>query len=40
MRGREDHSRPGDIVARDYVAPGKHLLLDDVVTTAYIGTYA
>jgi len=35
VRGRTDHSRHGGIVILDNVAPGKHLLLDGVVTTAH-----
>jgi len=38
MRGQDDHSRPIDIVVLDYVAPGKHLLLDGVVTNTYRNT--
>ena len=30
--------RPRDIVVLDYTAPGKHLLLDGVVTTVYKNT--
>jgi len=29
---------PGDIVVLDYHAPGKHLMLDGVVTTVYMNT--
>jgi hypothetical protein len=34
LRGGEDTTRPGDIVVLGH-APGHHLLLDGVVTTAY-----
>ena len=36
--GGEDKTCPGDIVVLDYHAPGHHLLMDDVVTTAYKNT--
>ena len=36
LRGGVDRTRHGDIVALDYTAPGKHLLLDGVVTTVYM----
>ena len=35
LRGSEDKTRPWDIVVLDYHAPGKHLMLDGVVTTVY-----
>ena len=35
LRGRADMTRPGDIVVLDFHAPGRHLLLDGVVTTVY-----
>ena len=35
LRGREDKTRPRDIMVIDYHAPGHHLVLDDVATTAY-----
>jgi hypothetical protein len=35
LRGGVDKTRLGDIVVLDYTAPGKHLLLDGVVTTVY-----
>ena len=38
LRGGGDKTRPMDIVVLDYHAPGKHLLLDGVVTTAYKNT--
>ena len=38
LRGKGDNSRPGDIVVLDYHAPGRHLLLDGVVTIAYRNT--
>jgi hypothetical protein len=38
MRGLDDHSRLDDIVVLDYIALGKHQLLDGVVTTAYKNT--
>jgi hypothetical protein len=38
MRGLENWSRLLDIVVLDCVAPDKHLLLDGVVTTAYMNT--
>jgi len=38
LRGRQDRTRPGDIVVLDYHAPGRHLLLDGVVTTVYRNT--
>ena len=31
----ENSSRPGDLVALDFFGPGRHLLLDAVVTTIY-----
>jgi len=34
--GGEDKTRPTDIMVLDYHAPGRHLLLDDVVTTVYM----
>ncbi len=36
--GGADKTRPGDIVVLDYRAPGRHLLLDGVVTTVYKNT--
>ena len=33
LRGDRDMTRPGDIVVLDYHAPGRHLLMDAVVTT-------
>jgi len=38
LRGKGDYSRSGDIVVLDYHAPGRQLLLDGVVTTAYMNT--
>jgi len=38
LRGCVDMTRSGDIVMSDYTAPGKHLLLDVVVTTVYMNT--
>ena len=38
LRGREDMTRPVDIVVLDYYAPGRHLMPDGVVTTAYMNT--
>jgi hypothetical protein len=38
LRGREENSRPCDIVVLVYYAHGHHLLLDGVVTTAYKNT--
>jgi len=38
LRGKGDISRPDDIVVLDYHAPGRHLLLDGVVTTGYKNT--
>ncbi len=38
LRGRVDRTRPGDIVVLDFHAPGRHLLLDGVVTTVYRNT--
>ncbi len=38
MRGGQDRSRPGDIVVLDFHAPGRHLLLDGVVTSVYRNT--
>ena len=38
LRGGEDIPRRGDIVVLDYHVPGKHLLLDGVVITAYKNT--
>ena len=38
LRGRGDNSRPSDIVVLDYHVPGRHLLLDGVVTIAYKNT--
>jgi hypothetical protein len=34
MHGHKDHSRPGDIVILDYVAMGKHVMFDGVVSSA------
>ncbi len=36
--GGVDKTRPGDIVVLDYHAPGRHLLLDRVVTTVHRNT--
>ena len=33
-----DKTRPGDIVVLDFYAPGRHLLLDRVVTTVYMNS--
>jgi hypothetical protein len=33
-----DRSRPGDVVAMDFFAEGKHLVIDDVLTTVYMST--
>ena len=38
LRGGLDRTRPGDIVVLDYYAPGRHLLVDGVVTTVYRNT--
>jgi len=38
LSGGVDMTRHGDIVVLDYTAPGKHLLLDGVVTTVYLNT--
>ena len=38
LRRRKDKTRPSDIVVSDYHAPGHHLLLDGVATTAYKNT--
>jgi hypothetical protein len=38
LRGRADMTRPGDIVVLDFYAPGRHLLLDGVLTTVYRNT--
>ena len=38
LRGRGDNSRHVDIVVLDYHTPGRHLLLDGVVSTAYRNT--
>ncbi len=38
LRGREDKTRLGDSMVLDYHAPGHHLLLDGVVTIAYMNT--
>ena len=38
LRGRGDNSRPSDIMLLDYHALERHLLLDGVVTTAYMNT--
>ncbi len=38
LRGGEVKLRPRDIVVLDYHAPGRHLLLDVVVTTIYKNT--
>ena len=38
LQGRADKTRPGDIVVLDFYAPGRHLLLDGVVTTVYMNT--
>ena len=38
LRGGVDKTMLGDIVVLDYTAPGKHLLLDGVVTTVYMNT--
>jgi len=38
LRGKGGNSRPGDSVVLDYHDPGQHLLLDGVVTTAYMNT--
>ncbi len=38
LRGGGDKTRPGDIVVLDYHAPGRHLILDGVVTTVYMNT--
>ena len=38
LRGTGDRSRPGDIVVLDYHSPGRHLLLDGVVTSVYRNT--
>ena len=38
LRRRGDNSRLGDIVVLEYHAPGRHLLLDGVVITAYKDT--
>jgi hypothetical protein len=38
MRGREDNSRPGDVMVLDYHIPGKHLLVDGGITTFYRNT--
>ena len=38
LRGKVDRTRPGDIVVLDYHAPGRHLLVDGVVTTVYRNT--
>ena len=39
MRGRDDLSRLGDIVVLEFLRPGKHMLLDGVVTLVYTNTY-
>jgi hypothetical protein len=33
-----DRSRPGDIVALDFFADGRHLVIDAVMTTVYRNT--
>ena len=38
LRGRMDKTRPGDIVALEFYAHGRHLLMDGVVTTVYRNT--
>ena len=38
LRGNADRTRPGDIVVLDAHAPGRHLLVDGVVTTVYRNT--
>jgi len=31
-------SRPGDVVSLDFFADGRHLVIDDVMTTVYMNT--
>jgi len=33
-----DRSRPGDVVALDFFADGRHLVIDAVMTTVYMNT--
>jgi hypothetical protein len=33
-----DRSRPGDVVAIDFFADGRHLVIDTVMTTVYMNT--
>jgi len=39
LREGGDKTRHGDIVVLGYHAPGRHLLMDGVVTTAYMNTH-
>ena len=33
-----DDTRPGDLIVLDFTAPGRHLILDGVVTTVYMNS--
>jgi hypothetical protein len=34
-----NRSRPGDVVALDFFADGRHLFIDAVLTTVYMNTF-
>jgi hypothetical protein len=34
-----DRSRPGDVVAQDFFANGRHLVIDEVMFTVYMNSF-